>query len=235
MSTIFMPKHIHPSYCPVNYHPCALFDSMTVSELDKLDSCSTQTKCAAGNYLFKQNDANDHVYNVITGTVSIERLSSDGRRQIMGFLFPGDFIGITNSRYYEYAVRSITKAEFYRFNRKQLNSLMEDLPHLKSNLSEIKSKIFFRTLDQLYILGQKKAHERLCFLFMQLLERLPGASTDRIELYMSRQDMADYLGLTIETVSRSLSKLKSSGLIAFPTINHLKILDIARVSHLASI
>lgn len=232
---IFVPKHIHSTYNPMFNDPCTLFVDMDTLELDKLDNCSAQTTCKAGEYLFNQHEPFNNVYTVISGTVAIEKISCDGRRQILGFLFPGDFLGLTNTDHYEYAVRCITKAEFYKFNRKRLYNLAEELPHLKENINNVTSKIFFRTLDQLYILGQKKAHERLCFLFLQLLERSPGATVDRIELYMSRQDIADYLGLTIETVSRSLSKLKESGLIEFPTLHHLRILDIAEVSELASI
>lgn len=236
MSTIFMPKHINSDYGQsAGYSSCMLFREMSTSELHRLSNCADQTKCTAGNYLFQQNAKSDNVYNVISGTVAVERISDNGRRQILGFLFPGDYLGLSNSEHYDCAVRCLTKAEFYKFNRKCLNNLSEEIPHLKQNIDQINSKIFFRLLDQLYILGQKKAHERLCFLFIQLLERLPGARPERIELYMTRQDMADYLGLTIETVSRSLAKLKADGLIAFPSINHLQILDLKEISHLAHV
>lgn len=233
MSTIFIPKHIRPMPGRLAYNDCVLFHDMTNVELDKLEEYADQTKCNAGDYLFRQNAPSDNVYNVISGTVAIERVSNNGKRQVVSFLFPGDFLGITNSAHYDCAVRCLTKTELYKFNRKRLYSLAEELPHLKTNIAEISSRIFNRILDQLYILGQKKAHERLCFLFIQLLERLPGARPDRIELYMTRQDMADYLGLTIETVSRSLAKLKADGLIAFPQLNVLQILDTKRVSELA--
>lgn len=233
MSTIFIPKHIRPMNGRLAHNNSVLFHEMTSMELDTLETCADQVKYNSGDYLFRQNAASDHVYNVISGTVAIERVSNNGKRQVLGFLFPGDFLGITNAPHYDYAVRCLTKTELYKFNRKRLYNLADELPHLKTNIAEISSRIFNRILDQLYILGQKKAHERLCFLFMQLLERLPGARPDRVELYMTRQDMADYLGLTIETVSRSLAKLKADKLIAFPQLNVLQILDIAKVSELA--
>ncbi|MDO6475215.1 Crp/Fnr family transcriptional regulator [Alteromonas sp. 1_MG-2023] len=234
MSTIFIPKHIRPVHSQPAYSGSVLFNDMTPNELEQLDMCAEQTKCGSGEYLFRQHDRSVNVFNVISGTVSIERVSNNGRRQILGFLFPGDFVGVTSSPCYDYAVRSLTKAEFYRFNRKKLYDLAEEMPHLKTNLTEINSRILNRTIDQLYILGQKKAHERLCFLFMHLLERLPGARPDRIELYMTRQDIADFLGLTTETVSRSLAKLKQDKLIAVPSLNHLQILDMEAVSEMAS-
>ncbi len=215
------------------YNECILFHGLTYTELKMLDTFAEQKKIAAGKYLFDQNSPSDNVYNVISGSVTVERISSNGRRQIIGILYPGDFLGITNSDHYDYAVRSLTDAELYQFNRKRLYGLAKEVPHLKANIDQISSTIFARILDHLYILGQKKAHERLCFLFIQLLERQPGATPERIDLIVSRQDMADYLGLTIETVSRSLAKLKNDGVIAIPSLNHLNILDLDAVKELA--
>lgn len=233
MSTVFMPKHIRPTAGRIAYNDCMLFNAMTPSELDRLDTCAVEVKYDTGDYLFRQNAKSDNVFNVISGTLAVERISSNGHKQIVCFLFPGDFFGITDSDHYDVAVRCLTKTELYKFNRKRLYGLAEVTPHLKSNIQHISSRIFSRIMDQLYILGQKKAHERLCFLFVQLLERMPGARPDRIELYMSRQDIADYLGLTIETISRSLAKLKSEKLIAFPSLNHLQILDLQKISEMA--
>ncbi|MFA3791267.1 Crp/Fnr family transcriptional regulator [Aliiglaciecola sp. SL4] len=233
MSTVFMPKHIHPIYFNNVFDECLLFQNLTPNELDRLEGSAELSKCNEGEYLFRQDAPADFVYNVISGTVAIERIFSNGKRQIIGFLFPGDVIGLIHSEKYDCAVRCLTKVEVYKFSRKRLNILSEEVDHLKQNMEQIKSRIFSRVMDHLYVLGQKKALERLCFLFMQLLERLPGARPDRVDLYMSRQDMADYLGSTIETVSRSLAKLKADKLVAFPKLNHLQILNLAAVSELA--
>lgn len=235
MSMIFIPKYIRPKHSSFIYSDCMLFHDMTSQELDQLDQMANQTKCDIGEYLFRQNTPADYVYNVITGTAVLERVSSNGRLQVICFLFPGDYIGLSKSTHYDWAVRCLTKTELYKFSRKKLTSMTEKSQHLKTNMEKINSRIFSRVMEQLYVLGQKKAHERLCFLFMQLLERSPGSTVDRIELYMSRQDIADYLGLTIETVSRSLSKLKDMGLIEFPKLNHLRIVDINEVSELACV
>ena len=185
-------------------------------------------------YLFHQHSPANRVYNVIEGTAMVERTSSSGRRQILGFLFPGDFIGLTHSNYFEYSVKSLSKAQLCEFQREQLFALSEKLPNLKSNVEQISANVLARALDQIYILGQKKAHERLCFLFIQMLERMPGAIPQQINLPMTRQDIADYLGLTIETVSRSFAKLKQEGLIATPSPQRLQILDLEQTELLAS-
>ncbi|WP_317928572.1 Crp/Fnr family transcriptional regulator [Halioxenophilus sp. WMMB6] len=215
------------------FDDCTLFHDMTPDELERLSSFAEIKKFKAGDFLFFQNAPAGEVYNVISGSIEVERISCNGRRQILSFLFPGDFVGLTSSDRYDYGVKCLTDAELFQFNRKRLYALAEEVPNLKSNINQVSSKVFSRILDQLYILGQKKAHERLCFLFMLLLERQPGATPERITLSMSRQDMADYLGLTIETVSRSLAKLKSDGLITTPTLNSVQILDLDAIEELA--
>ena len=216
------------------HNDCALFHALNNDEMEKIASIARRKDMESHQYLFHQHSPANRVYNVIDGTVMVERTSSSGRRQILGFLFPGDFIGLTHSNYFEYSVKSLSKAQLCEFQREQLFALSEKLPKLKSNVEQISANVLARALDQIYILGQKKAHERLCFLFIQMLERMPGAIPQQINLPMTRQDIADYLGLTIETVSRSFAKLKQEGLIATPSPQRLQILDLEQTELLAS-
>ncbi|MCB1663592.1 MAG: Crp/Fnr family transcriptional regulator [Pseudomonadales bacterium] len=216
------------------HNDCALFHALNNDEMEKIASIARRKDMESHQYLFHQHSPANRVYNVIDGTVMVERTSSSGRRQILGFLFPGDFIGLTHSNYFEYSVKSLSKAQLCEFQREQLFALSEKLPNLKSNVEQISANVLARALDQIYILGQKKAHERLCFLFIQMLERMPGAIPQQINLPMTRQDIADYLGLTIETVSRSFAKLKQEGLIATPSPQRLQILDLEQTELLAS-
>ena len=98
------------------------------------------------------------------------------------------------------------------------------MPRLKENVRRIGGNILAHTLDQVFALGQKKAHERICFLLQQLLDRKGGNHTGMIDLVMTRQDIADYLGLTIETVSRAFSKLKREGIINIHSAHTVEIL-----------
>ena len=216
------------------HNDCALFHALNNDEMEMIASIARQKDMVSHQYLFHQHSPANRVYNVIEGTAMVERTSSSGRRQILGFLFPGDFIGLTHSNYFEYSVKSLSKAKLCEFQREQLFALSEKLPNLKSNVEQISANVLARALDQIYILGQKKAHERLCFLFIQMLERMPGATPQQIDLPMTRQDIADYLGLTIETVSRSFAKLKQEGLIATPSPQRLQILDLEQTESLAS-
>lgn len=100
-------------------------------------------------------------------------------------------------------------------------------------MRRIGGNILAHTLDQVFALGQKKAHERLCFLLKQLCDRIPAQRDHLIELAMTRQDMADYLGLTIETVSRAFGKLKREGVIDIYSAHTVEILDRATIEELA--
>jgi CRP/FNR family transcriptional regulator len=148
---------------------------------------------------------------------------------VLAFLFPGNFVGLTNSDFFEYGVRTLTEVTAYEFNQHKLLELADTTPRLKQNIKRISANVLARALDQVYILGQKKADERICFLILQLLERMPGSTLERIELPMTRQDIADYLGLTVETVSRSLAKLKREGLIATPSRHLLRVNNVEEI------
>ncbi len=116
-----------------------------------------------------------------------------------------------------------------------MSGLVDTIPTLKENIKDIEGLVLSLTFDQVYLLGQKKADERLCFLFIHLLTRLPDATPTHIELPMNRLDIADYLGLTVETVSRSLTKLRKEGLISTPGPHAIQIHDINSVKERASI
>ena len=214
---------------------CPLFRDLSDIELQKLADHAKLKVLDKHQYLCMQHSPSDRVFNIASGTAVVERISNDGRRQILAFVFPGDFVGLTNSDRFEYGIKCLTGTTAYEFKRQALFNLGEELPKLKANVKSIRALVLAHTFDQVYLLGQKKAHERVCFLLLHLLQRMPGATQMHIELPMTRLDIADYLGLTVETVSRSMSKLKKEGLITTPTPNSIRILDFEAVQDLADI
>ena len=118
--------------------------------------------------------------------------------------------------------------------RKEFFQISDQLPNLKHNMDAITTNILFRAFDQVCALGQKKAHERICFLLNQLLERMPGAGPDQLVLPMTRRDIADYLGLTNETVSRAFAKLIKLGIIDVDNIYTITIRNPELLKQLAS-
>jgi CRP/FNR family transcriptional regulator len=163
----------------------------------------------------------------------MERSSSTGRRQVMAFMHPGNLIGITHHEHYEFTVSALTAAKIREIPIKPFIALQDDVPQLQENVRRIGGNILAHTLDQVFALGQKKAHERVCFLLKQLSGRMPPQRDHLIELAMTRQDIADYLGLTIETVSRAFGKLKREGVIDIYSAHTVEILDKATIEELA--
>jgi CRP/FNR family transcriptional regulator len=212
-----------------------MFKELGSRELDALMQNCKIKEFKKQQYLFDQHSNPEYVYSLDSGAAAIERIAVDGRRQILGFVFHGEYIGITNAQQYDYAVKCLTPVKAHQFQRKTLNTLCEEFPKLDYNLRAVSSNVMDHLLNQLFLLGQKKAHERLCFLFLLLLQRMPGATVSHIELPMTRLDIADYLGLTTETVSRSLTKLKLDGLVKMTGVHSFAITDYDAIQELADI
>ncbi len=181
------------------------------------------------------------VANVIEGVLKMSMGIADGREQIVGILFPSDFIGRPFGRQSPYSVTALTDAELCIFSRTTFDSFSRQHP-------ELEHKLLRRTLDELdksrewmLLLGKKTATERIATLLLELSARMGeiGCSAaqldlDRFELPLDRQQMGDLLGLTIETVSRQLSRLKATGVIDLPDRRMVAIQDRSRLQDLAA-
>lgn len=164
----------------------------------------------AGEEIYAEGDRVVHFYKVVSGAVRTYRLLSDGRRQIDGFHLPGDIFGLeagAERRTGADALTGTTLAAFRRGDR-------EALTGGAGALAQEVVAAMLRALDHMMLLGRKSARERVASFLLGLAER---AGTDgAIALPMSRTDIADHLGLTIESVSRTLTRLERDGVIALP-------------------
>jgi CRP-like cAMP-binding protein len=186
----------------------------------------------AGSELFSQHSAAHSVFIIEQGELLVERYSSEGRRQVLAFVFPGNYLGLTNNAYYEYSVRTLTDGKLTAISRNDLFALSNRIPRLKDNVDTMVYNVIMRLFDHLFALGQKDARERLSFLLLQLAERhRPAASSFRLQ--MSRQDIADHLGLNPETVSRTFSRLRKEGVIEVESAHYVKILNLPKLKALA--
>jgi CRP/FNR family transcriptional regulator len=150
--------------------------------------------------------------------VKLLKLLPDGRRQITGFFSIGDFLGLGHGKEYAYGAEAVTPARLCRFPRDRLMSLIEELPGLRHCLFERASGEFAAAQEQHLLLGRKTAVERLASFLIAESRRAErqGLSRDMVEVPMSRTDIADFLGLTAETVSRTFTRLKREGYIGLP-------------------
>lgn len=210
-----------------------IYSGLDKAARSRLDALASKRKLESGAYLFLQHTPARSVYVLDAGTLMMERSSSAGRRQVMAFMHPGNYIGITHNEHYDFTVSALTEASISEIPLLPFVKLQDEVPQLKENVRRIGGNILAHTLDQVFALGQKKAHERVCFLLKQLSDRLPARRAHKIDLVMTRQDIADYLGLTIETVSRAFGKLKREGLIDVYSAHTVEILDMPAVEELA--
>lgn len=208
------PHLVHPcDTCAARqFSSCSPLDS---DEQKRLVSIMQTVSMEPHQTVFDEAEPAHYVFNVREGTIKVYKLLADGRRQITGFLWPGDFLGLTHNESYAYSAEALTPILLCRFPRSKFETLLAEIPKLEQRLLGIASHELAAAQDQMMLLGRKSARERV----VSFLLMLSGAAVrrnqppDPVSLPMTRADVADYLGLTIETVSRTLSQMKTQGLI----------------------
>lgn len=210
---------------------CSVFDSQSRMALEPI---GCQIRLDRGEFLCEQYAPAERIFNLIEGMLTVERTTTCGQRQIVAFLFPGDFLGLSFSDRYDYTVRAVVPSRACAFQRDEFLATCDRFPEIKARVAAIHNMILARVLDQLFTLGQKKAHERLSFLLVQLMERQRVEPGQIMTLQITRQDIADYLGLTMETVSRAFTRLRSEGLIELTGSKQVRICSPERLRDMAS-
>jgi CRP/FNR family transcriptional regulator, anaerobic regulatory protein len=166
---------------------------------------------SAGGALIWEGDQASQIFDVVEGVLRVYKILPDGRRAIMGFLYPGDVLGVSFQHRSLFTAEAVTPVKVRRFSRDRFFSLVNQSPDLRSQLFALLCDKMSAAHEQMLLLGRKSAEERVVS-FLLAIHRKCGEGAE-IELPMSRLDMADYLGLTIETVSRMMTSLARRGLI----------------------
>ena len=164
--------------------------------------------------IYGEDEPAEYVYKVISGSVRTYRILSDGRRQIGAFYLPGDIFGLEVGDEHHFSAEAISDAKILLIKRTALVGLANRDGEVARQLRSFTARELNRVHDHMLLLI-KNAQQRVASFLLEMAERL--ADTEAVELPMSRQDIADYLGLTIETVSRTLTQLESEAAIALPT------------------
>jgi CRP/FNR family nitrogen fixation transcriptional regulator len=160
--------------------------------------------------IFGENEPAEYLYKVISGSVRTYKILHDGRRQIGGFYLPGDIFGLEFADEHTMSAEAIDDTKVLVVKRTALNALAGRDASIARQLVALTGRELRRVQDRILLLI-KSAHERVAGFLLEMAERASGSNI--IELPMSRQDIADYLGLTIETVSRTLSSLETAAVI----------------------
>ncbi|MBP6012986.1 MAG: helix-turn-helix domain-containing protein [Alphaproteobacteria bacterium] len=231
--------HLHPVYeslacltCPARKSDiCGGMDDI---EIRDLAGSSNRVQLKPGETLTWDGDAAKYSYVVTRGALRASKESDDGRRQILDFLFAGQFIGIPAGPAYHFNAEALTEAEVCRFDRRKLEELMAKYPAVDKGYRAGAARQLETAYDHAYALGRRTAMERVAAFLLDLhASRCPKTSTGVLKLPMTRNDIADFLGLTLETVSRAFSRIKSLGVIRLPSAQEVEIRDAERLKALA--
>ena len=215
--------------------PLSVCGSIDDADLGRLDALAEHVALTAGQALIREGDEAKHVFNITSGSVRVYKLLPDGRRQITGFLFAGDFLGLATGQTYVFSAEAIEPVTACRFRKSDYRTLIRETPALEAALLDRATHELAAAQNQMLLLGRKTALERIATFLLDLPGHDPARATTEglVRLPMTRSEIADYLGLTIETVSRVLTKLKTSGVIRLISLTELQIENAGRLKALA--
>jgi CRP/FNR family transcriptional regulator len=215
-------------------------NAIEARDLDRLANAATTMTVAARQGFIAEGDPAEHFFNVTAGTAKLFKLLPDGRRQITGFAGMGHFLGLAVSTTYAFGAEALEPMKVCRFSRSKLRTLLDDFPAMEKRLLEVASNELVAAQEQMLLLGRKTARERLAS-FLIARAAMPSNCPARdpqmaavIKLPMMRSDIGDYLGLTVETVSRTLMRFKSEGLIEIPAPGDIAIRNYAALEGMAT-
>ena len=202
-------------------------------ELEGLVGIGITVQATPGQTIVLEGDPCSHCFRVLTGAVRLYKGTADGRRQLIDFLVAGDCFGLLGG-HFTYSVEAITRTTLSKTPRAALAAAVRQQPEMADRLIELAAAKLARAHEHMLLLGRKNAQEKVASLLLELARRI-GTDEARwtFRLPLSRQEMADHLGLTIETVSRTMTRLREEGLIALPTPHDVVLLHPAELATLA--
>jgi CRP/FNR family transcriptional regulator len=215
--------------CPIRHRAvCARCET---DELVRLEQIKYYRSYQAGQTVIWSGDRMDFVASVVTGIATLTQTMEDGRRQMVGLLLPSDFVGRPGRQSAAYDVTAATDLVMCCFRKKPFEELMIQTPHIAQRLLEMTLDELDAAREWMLLLGRKTAREKIASLLSIIARRDASlklrSATGHVtfDLPLTREEMADYLGLTLETVSRQMSALKRDGVIGLEGKRHIKVPD----------
>ncbi|PIE11969.1 MAG: transcriptional regulator [Rhodobacterales bacterium] len=219
--------------CPIRYR--AVCSRCEPEELSALEEIKYYRNYDAGQTIAWAGDEMSFVASVVTGVASLSQTLEDGRTQMVGLLLPSDFIGRPGRTHSAFDVMAVAPVTLCCFRRKPFEQLMRTTPHVAERLLEMTMDELDSTREWMLILGRKTAREKIASLLNIIARReavigmTPQSRDLIIDLPLTREAMADYLGLTLETVSRQMSALKREGVIVLEGKRRIRVPDLRRL------
>jgi CRP/FNR family transcriptional regulator len=225
---IIFPLSQDCNSCPIRHRAvCARCES---DELARLEQMKYYRSFQAGQTVIWWGDRMDFVASVVSGIATLTQTMEDGRRQMVGLLLPSDFVGRPGRSTAAYDVTATTDLVMCCFRKKPFEELILSTPHISQRLLEMTLDELDAAREWMLLLGRKTAREKIASLLAIIARRdvsLNPRSKGPIvfDLPLTREEMADYLGLTLETVSRQVSALKRDGVISLEGKRHVTVQD----------
>lgn len=212
---------------------CGVLDCENLAELKKL---GPTLRLRAGETLFREGDPASRVFTLTSGSLKLYKFLPDGRRHVVGFMYPGEFLGISIDDEHAFTAEAMDDSELCSFPRGRFTSFLTEHPSMEHELYRMAAHELSAAQQQLVLLGRKTATERLASFLLFLADRAEqalGRNTAVVHLPMNRGDIADYLGLTKETVSRILSTFRAARLVRLRALNEVELIDRATLERVS--
>lgn len=211
--------------CPIRHNAvCARCDADELADLEKI---KYYRSFEAGQTIIWSGDEMDFVASVVSGIATLSQTMEDGRTQMVGLMLPSDFVGRPGRAIAPYDVVAVSDMLTCCFRRKPFEELMVKTPHVAQRLLEMTLDELDAAREWMLVLGRKTAREKIASLLMIIARRNASLNLSKaqgkmeFDLPLTREAMADYLGLTLETVSRQVSALKRDGVIELKGKRHV--------------
>jgi CRP/FNR family transcriptional regulator, nitrogen fixation regulation protein len=201
------------------------------SFMTQIDMMGVAMPFARNAEIYGETERADYLYKVLSGSIRTSKLLADGRRQIGGFYLPGDFFGLEVGDHHTFSAEAVVDSKVLVVKRSSIMGLAGRDAEIASELWSMTARELKRTQNHIMLLV-KTARERVAGFLLEMANRPPAHN--EIELPMSRQDIADYLGLTMETVSRTLTQLEETETIAVPKSRHILVRNRGALNRLNS-
>lgn len=221
------------STCPIRHR--AVCSRCQPNEMVILEDMKSYKTYEPGETIVWSGDNSEFVGSIVTGVATLSHTMEDGRRQMVGLLLPSDFIGRPGRRQAPFDVTAVTKVVLCRFSQKPFESMMASTPHISERLLEMTLDELDAAREWMLVLGRMTAREKIAS-FLAIVARRDSSlklrqASGRVvfDLPLTREAMADYLGLTLETVSRQISALKRDGVIELEGKRHVSVPDFTRL------
>jgi CRP-like cAMP-binding protein len=215
--------------------PASSGELLTARQRRQLSAIATIVRLPARRTLFRENAPATAIFVCTDGVVKAFRELPSGKRRVAAFLFPGDLLGLAEKGRYVNTTRTVTPAVFHRIQRDELIAMLKGDADLQFHVLCKVTHELRKAQRHAIVLGRREAIGRVAMFLMMLEERTQrGARTPLIPVAMSRTDIADYLALSLEAVSRATSELARRGIVEFPDRYTARVLDRDRLARLAA-